>query len=210
MSLSYALVSEGGDDRMLHAPIDWLLGQHCRVPFSGVWANPASMNDRSRVVSTRLSEVERYYPCDLAFVHRDTDNSSVQHRVAEIMQAARSSGYPTPIVCVIPVRMTEAWFLFDEVAIRRAAGNPNSRVPLGLPGFQVVQRRANPKQIIEQSLVLASELRGRKLSQFQAGISNRKSLVAAYIDDFSPLRSHRSFAQFESDLVAMLRARGWG
>src|SRR5690606_21542965 len=126
---------------------------------SGVWANPASMTDRSRVVSRRLSEVQKYYPCDLAFVHRDRDNSTVEHRIAEIVQAAHDSGYLTPIVCVIPVRMTEAWFLFDEPAIRRAAGNPRSGVPLDLPTHDTVQRRADPKQIIERALVVASELR---------------------------------------------------
>src|SRR5690554_3877276 len=122
MTLSYVLISEGGDDRMLHAPIDWLLAQHCQVPYSGVWADPASMSNGSRVMSTRLSEAGRYYPCDLAFVHRDRDGAAAEHRVAEVTQAVRDSGYLTPVVRIIPMRMTEAWFLFDELAIRKAAG----------------------------------------------------------------------------------------
>lgn len=210
MTLTYALVSEGSADRMLHAPIEWLLEQHCRVPYSGTWANPASLGDTSRAVRTRLAEVAKYYPCDLAFVHRDRDNSTVQHRIDEITQAALDSNYPTPIVCVIPVRMTEAWFLFDEAAIRRAAGNPHSRVPLHLPSHQVAQRRSDPKEIIEEALVVASELRGRKLAQFRTDISNRKALVATYIDNFDPLRRHQSFADFEADVLSTLRIKGWG
>jgi hypothetical protein len=38
-----------------------------------------------------------------------------------------------PVVCVVPVRMMEAWLLIDEMAIRRVAGNPNGRIPIELP-----------------------------------------------------------------------------
>lgn len=209
MTLNYVLVTEGRDDRMLHAPIDWLLSQHCQVPFSGIWANPTSMSDSSRILSTRLSQTALFYPCQLAFVHRDTDTTTVAARVAEITCAATDAGYPSPMVCVVPVRMTEAWFLFNEQAIRKAAGNPSSAVPLNLPDHNSAQRRADPKNIIEQALLTASEATGRKLKQFRADISTRKSLVSSYIDDFSPLRNYGAFVAFEQNLAACLAENGW-
>lgn len=209
MTLNYLLVSEGSDDRMLHKPIEWLLDQHCGVPYAGQWANPAALSDNSRKLEVRLRQVMHYFPCDLAFVHRDTDTFSYDVRAAEIMAAAVSSGYPTPIVCAIPVRMTEAWFLFDELAIRKAAGNPRSSEQLNLPSFAEVQRRADPKEILTEKLILASGLSGRKLKNFNIQLGEKKSLVSVYIDDYSPLRVQQSFAQLENDLILVLANNNW-
>jgi predicted ATPase len=71
------------------------------------------------------------------FVHRDAERELLEKRVAEIhsvvSEAAQTKLVP-PVVCVIPVRMQEAWFLFDESALRRAAGNPNGKQPLTKSG----------------------------------------------------------------------------
>jgi hypothetical protein len=47
---------------------------------------------------------------------------------------------------VIPIRMTEAWLLLDEEAIRDSAGRPSSSVSLGLPLPQRVETIPDPKQ----------------------------------------------------------------
>lgn len=209
MTLNYILVSEGSDDQMLHQPIEWLLALHCKVPFAGVWANPSALSDRSRRLDIRLAQVMQYFPCDLAFVHRDTDTETYQDRVNEILAGAAAAGYATPLVCAIPVRMSEAWFLFNESAIRRAAGNPASRVALNLPNHAAIQRRADPKVFMEEVLIRASELRGRKLKNFTNQLGDKKSLVASYIADYSHLRAHSSFAQMEADLLSILAANNW-
>jgi len=49
--------------------------------------------------------------------------AEISNRVREIREAVTH-----PHVALVPVRMTEAWFLHDEEAIRRASGNPNGRV----------------------------------------------------------------------------------
>ncbi len=208
--MRYVLVSEGGDDRMLFAPIQWLLEQHCSVPFSGDWANPGALEDKSRDLAIRMSEVKKFFPADLYFVHRDTDTFDRPTRVTEIQTAIVKSGVEQPYVCVVPVRMTEAWFLFSEDAIRRAADRSRGRGPLNLPSHSESQRRADPKAILEDKLALASELTGRRLSQFRAEIGRRKSLVAAGISDYTPLRQHLSFRQFEEELLDILRAFNWG
>lgn len=60
----------------------------------------------------------------LAFVHRDSENQQPTARWTEIHDGARSGGLTCPVVPVIPVRMTEAWLLLDEAAIRQVAGVP--------------------------------------------------------------------------------------
>lgn len=207
--MRYALVTEGGADQMLFQPINWLLDKYCLNGFSGVWANPGAMTNKSRELNIRLSQVREFYPSDLIFVHRDTDTFSYENRVDEIRRAIRDSGYGSPAVCAVPVRMTEAWFLFDESAIRRAAGKPGSNVDLKLPSHAEAQRRADPKDILENALFVASELTGRKRQQFKQGMGAAKMLVASYIGDFSPLRAHQSFAALEEELKTVIRENNW-
>lgn len=208
--MRYILVSEGSSDRMLIGPIEWALGIYCQDEFSGEWANPAALDDRSRVLQTRLEQVENYFPCDIAFVHRDTDAQNSVARRVEIQNAINLSGYPSPVVCTIPVRMTEAWFLFDEMAIRRAAGKPSGTVGLRLPSLLEVARRADPKEILENALVTASETAGRRRDKFRSAIGSHKLVLSRLIDDFSDLRTQGAFQDFEGELRDQVAANGWG
>jgi hypothetical protein len=54
-----------------------------------------------------------------------------------------------PVVCVIPVKMTEAWLLIDEKAIREAAGNPKGRQPLNLPKPSKTEELSDPKETLK-------------------------------------------------------------
>ncbi len=207
--MRYVLVSEGKSDKMLLQPIEWLLSQHCQGDYSGYWADPSSLDDRSRELHIRMREVKKYYPSDIAFVHRDTDTFTINDRAAEIASGVSDSEYETPYVCLIPKRMTEAWFLFDQQAIKQAADKPRSSTRLILPTSNEAQRRADPKALLEKALIDASELSGRKLDQFKSDISKRKMLVSRFINDYSPLRSHASFQLFEQGLSNLIRAQGW-
>ena len=69
------------------------------------------------------------YPCDLLFVHRDAEKESYDFRRQQV-EAAVDGGHHVP---VIPVRMSEAWLLHEEAAIRRGSGNPVGRTALELP-----------------------------------------------------------------------------
>ena len=68
-----------------------------------------------------------FYPCDVLFIHRDADKEPHTVREKEIRNAV-AEALPNELapsaVCVIPVRMMEAWLLFDEPALRKAADNP--------------------------------------------------------------------------------------
>ena len=70
------------------------------------------------------------YPCDCLFIHRDAERDPTRiPRREEIQKAIESLECQdaVPHVCVVPIRMTEAWLLFDEAAIQRAAGTPTEK-----------------------------------------------------------------------------------
>ncbi len=104
-------------------------------------------------------------------------------------------------VPVVPVRMTEAWLLIDEGAIRRAASNPNGTQELELPAIARLEDLSDPKTALHDMLLKASEKRGRRLDQFRKRIPSAVHRVAELITDFRPLRQLDAFRAFEAALV---------
>jgi hypothetical protein len=145
-------------------------------------------------------------------VHRDAERMSRAERIREIRHAVaevaltRSSPHP-PVVCVVPVRMTETWLLCDEAALRRAADNPLGDQPLSMPALRTLERRADPKRLLHS---LLRQARGRRRSHGrQFDINEAVQRLASLIDDFSPLRALSAFAALEEDLATMVREQGW-
>jgi hypothetical protein len=144
------------------------------------------------------------------FVHRDAESASPTARKAEIQSAvdlASQSGMMPPAICVIPVRMQEAWLLFDEVAIRTAAGHPNGRQPLTLPDIRRLEHLPDPKNVLHELLREASGLQGKRRKRFP--VKARIYRIAEFITDFSPLRPLPAFATLEADLSQIVRDRRW-
>jgi hypothetical protein len=98
----------------------------------------------------------------------------------------------------VPVRETEAWLLFDEGAIRRAAGNPNGVSPLHLPRIAECEQLPDPKSVLFNTLIDASGLKGRRRRSFRP--QNARARLGDLIDDFSPLRVLSAFQRFEIDV----------
>ena len=98
--------------------------------------------------------------------------------------------------------MTEAWLLFDERAVRQAAGNPNGVVDLDLPSGRA-DLLPDPKGVLHKALQLACGLTGRRLKKFETPQAVHR--FADYIDDFSPLRRLPAFQDMENELLAVLR-----
>jgi hypothetical protein len=138
-------------------------------------------------------------------VHRDAEGIGWRARDAEIRLALAGCG--CPFVPVVPERMQEAWFLFDEAAIRRAAGNPRGTGRLVLPRLRQVDRLGDPKQVLNRALRDASGLAGRHLDRFDERAAQYR--LAELVDDYSPLRALPAFVALERDLIAVLRAHGW-
>jgi hypothetical protein len=101
--------------------------------------------------------------------------------------------------------MQEAWFLFDESAIREAAGNPRGRAPLDMPRLDEIESIRDPKRAIHDLLRSASEL-GRRRKLNLASCFHR---TAELIEDFTPLRGLTAFQALEAEVEHLLDARSW-
>ena len=98
--------------------------------------------------------------------------------------------------------LQETWLLFNEPAIRRAAGFPRGREDLGLPAAARLEAAADPKQILREALRTASGLSGRRLKNFSVDAAAYR--LADQIDDYSPLRVLTAFADLETRIIASL------
>lgn len=206
--LRYTLVSDGPSDRALMPILDWLLRETGGVEaIAPQWAD-FSIGEKPRNLRDRLKFALQRFPCDLLFVHRDAEKQDSQMRYDEIQDAAKDlpEALIPFLVCVVPVRMQEGWLLFDEGAIRNAAGNPNGQVVLNLPKMTTVETISDPKGILHNQLKAASGLRGRRLKSFS--VSGAAALVTQYASNFSQLRALPAFRHLESD-IRLLCERGW-
>ena len=99
--------------------------------------------------------------------------------------------------------MQEAWLLFNEQAIRQAAGNPNGKEKLNLPPLKSLEKLPDPKETLHQTLRDACGLSGRRLKKFSTHQAAHH--VANYIDDFTPLLQLSAFQQLEQDVVELAK-----
>jgi hypothetical protein len=187
------LVAEGSSDQALVPLIEFVLDEHCSVPHLTTFASGLP----TAPLRARVARALDLYPCDLLFVHRDADRGLVVEREDEIRAAVHSTGLQTAI-CMIPVRMTEAWLLADETAIRRAAGNTAGSASLGLPPVEKLEAQPDPKSLLFAALERASELGPHRLRRFDRYRARRQ--VSGFMEDPSVLRKLPSFVHFESQV----------
>lgn len=209
--LRYTLLSDGSSDKALMPILTWLLCQHVpNLPIQSRWADLRWLLRPPKELHERVQESIHLYPCDLLFVHRDAETASLDIRLNEIKQAVSNASIEnqtSAVVCVVPVRMTEAWLLFDISAIRQAAGNPNGTVSLNLPNLSTVESLPNPKGILHEILRKATERSaGRK-----EGFNTNKAVqrIPEVIEDFSPLRGLSAFIALEDEVRDTIESRGW-
>jgi hypothetical protein len=194
----YALFADGTGDRVLLPLVDWVFRSRSIEP-AGSFAEPAVFAGCSRDLAAGIRKAIRWYLPEVLIVHRDAEREEPALRTEEIRGAVAEAGVEVPVVPIVPVRMTEAWFCLDEAAIRRAAGNRAGKAVLDLPSLRDAESRPSPKNEVHEALRRASGLSGRRLSKFDP---NRVfPRVGDYIGDFSPLRELPSFRRFESALA---------
>lgn len=187
--------------------LDWLLCQHCpEYAMESDWADLGRLRQPPKSLPDKIKVTLDLYPCDLLFIHRDAERVTFEARHAEILKALEGLGAP-PAICVIPVRMQEAWLLFDESAIRRAAGNPNGMNNLNLPETRFVESIPDPKELLFNIIRESSGLHGARLKKLNP--HKRAFLISQSIDDYSPLRSICAFQALENQLKNTLVANGW-
>lgn len=199
MNLSYTLLTDGSSDKTLMPIIDWVLAQVPNIRFSGQHAERTLKP--SLGLFRRAEAAVKVYECDILLVHRDAEAQAISERIAEIHGdlATLNKRY----VPIVPIRMTEAWLLIDEQAIRAAAGNPNGKISLDIPKAERLERIPDPKNILFEQLKLASGLSAGRLKKFSPEFCRHR--VAELISDFSQLRQLSAFVQFENDLLACVK-----
>lgn len=209
--LRYTLLSDGPSDKALMPILTWLLRQHFpNLPIQSRWSDLRRLRTPPRELHERIRESINWYPCDLLFVHRDAETVSLVERLSEINQAVSNASVDRQmpaVVCVVPVRMTEAWLLFDINAIRQAAGNPHGTVPLNLPTLSDVESIPNPKRVLRDILRTAIELGARRRRRFDTNIAVQR--IPECIEDFSPLRSLSAFIALEEELRITIESQCW-
>ena len=208
--LRYTLLADGSSDRALLPILTWLLRQSCgAIPIEAEFADLRRLPHPPKKLSERIHWSVELYPCDLLFVHRDAESAPIEEREAEIRKALKESSVEDSVrvVCVVPVRMQEAWLLIDEAALRRAAGNPNGTQPLAMPDVQRLEELSDPKQLIRDLLRQASELQGRRLERFNWRSSAHR--VAEMIGDFSILYRLAAFQRLSAAVEKVATAAEW-
>lgn len=225
--LRATLIADGSSDRSLTYVLNWLLSQHTEasqiiiedvkiVSFERLTEPPKELVDRMQ----KACELE---PCDILFVHRDAEKPTgevtrsrrvqITHetRIQEIEQAFEE--YKTRetdpslvprLICVVPVRMMEAWLLCDEQAIRKASGNPKGKEPIRLPAIKKLETIPDPKTELHTLIKTASGLQGRRLKQLN--VYHAENQVAQFINDFSMLRGLYAFGQLETAIKTMVES----
>lgn len=186
------LIADGPSDRVLVNVLEWIFstlnvnGQIRHADLRTLATRPVGILERARCAL-------RLYPADLLFVHRDAEAEPAANRYREISDVLASESLR--YVPVVPVRMTEAWFLFDESAIRIAASNPNGKVELSLPAIDRLEALPDPKAVLRAALTEASGLPPRRRQKFQTSTAFQR--LAELIDDYTALRALESFRQLE-------------
>lgn len=193
--LSYVLIADGTGDRALFPVIGWT--------FRDLWpdgeiVDPVFLPRKHKNVAEVVEEAIRGYAPDLVFVHRDAESRPAEERLTEIPVADH-------VVPIIPIRMTEAWLLIDEAAIRMAASNPNGTTALEMPALKTLEH-LHAKDVLHELLKGASGNTGRRLKSFNVEAAVHR--VAELIEDYSLLLRLEAYLAFRERFAAALRTLG--
>ena len=198
--MTYTLVADGASDRVLLPIITWSLKHLDTNLVVAQWADFSRIPRQKNTVE-RLKTALELYPCDVLFVHRDAEGQAPDLRRAEIANALNQT--PIRHIPVVPVRMTEAWLLSNEMAIRSAAGNPNGTEKLRLPDIGTLENLPDPKNVLHEALARASGLNRHRRSRLS--IPQRVHRITNYIDDYSGLNVLSAFRTLQQDIRALVK-----
>jgi hypothetical protein len=196
-SFSGLFVAEGSSDAPLAGIVQALFFERdIRLRISSpdftMFGDRVAKDVKSRISAGRLLVGA---PVDVIVVHRDSDNVEAADRRREIEQAVSSLELQSLVVPVIPVRMTEAWLLLDEMAIRHVAGNPRGRAELGLPRGAEVERRADPKKVLQECLLKAADVTGRRREAMIKRFGHHRRQLLELLDRGGPVTALESWKE---------------
>lgn len=194
------LVTDGSSDRLLAPLIELLFSAHTELAYQVNCAE--GISPVSSGLKARIDSALELFPCDFLFVHRDAEGMEATVRQREIETSWPRSPQTAALICVIPVRMTEAWLVASEMPIRLAVDNPNGTAPLGLPAVKDIESLPDPKKILFAALKAASGLNASRKRRFKP--EQFRHRVGELTDDLAPLRKLSSFRHLEAQVQGHL------
>ncbi len=198
--MEFLLVCDGSSDGALVTHIRRLLfAIGACEPDGNFWTQGRYLVDKIRNGVASQGNV------DLVFVHRDAESADSERRYQEIEDAIQNASFHRRWVGVVPVRMTEAWLLLDDHAIRDAVRKPNGTIPLSLPLPHECEQRADPKAILEAAFITASETTGRRRERIRKSFSTLRRTLLENLPVGGRLEQLESWRRFRDDTVAALR-----
>ncbi|MGI9002133.1 MAG: hypothetical protein ACR2GH_10740 [Pseudonocardia sp.] len=141
---------------------------------------------------------------DVVVVHRDADGAGQRARFDEISDAVAATEISSHLVPIIPVRMTEAWLLLDEQAIRTVAGNPRGRTTLSLPRHHEVEGVYDPKAVLRQAVLEAASVTGRRRDRLDRRFSENRRQLLERLDPHGPVSRLPSWCSLIAAVDAVL------
>ena len=194
--VSATLVTDGSSDRLLKPLIELLFDEYTDLPYQVNCAE--GLPPLADGLSSRIESALELFPCDFLFVHRDDENVGVEVRQLEIENSWPLNQQSAVLICVIPIRMTEAWLITNAKPIRLAVGNPHGKDKLDLPAAKDIESSPDPKEILFVALKAASGLNARRKERFNPHQFRHR--VSELIDDLTPLRLLASFKHLEAQV----------
>lgn len=203
-TLRFTLLAEGTSDRVLIPILAWMLmKQHPGFAWIGQTADLQALPCPPRELPDKIAAAHEWFPADVIFIHRDADREPPERRRAEIEAAIHSRPHfgVNRWAPVVPVRMTEAWLLVSEPALRAAAGNAYGRVPLSFPSLRDLEAIPDPKDLLQKLLLEASETSGRRRKKFSFPV--HRARVPDFINDWDVLLRLPSAKALYNDIAAL-------
>ena len=167
-------MSDGPFDQVLLPIITWSLREVGVDAIEGAWVDFRRLPAPPRTLVDKLRRCLELYPAELIFVHRDAEGEPSENRYQEI-ERARVEAQLDPLVAIVPIRMTEAWLLGNESAIRSAAGNPHGTEPLPMPRIRDLEAVPDPKDRLLELIRQASGLNARRRASLNSLFGNKGS-----------------------------------
>ena len=203
--ITATLVADGSSDKLLIPFIKLLFSEHAPADLAVRFNFAAGLPAIAEGLASRIRAALDLYPSDFLFVHRDEEGVGLMARQEEIERSWPADVQGTALICVIPIRMTEAWLLTNSKPIRLAVGNwnGNGTIPLELPTLKTIEASPNPKAVLFSALKTATMWNARRKESFRPDLYRHR--VSELTDDLMPLRKLSSFNHLEAQVKKHLK-----
>jgi hypothetical protein len=211
MHVHFVLIAEGTSDEALIPHLTELCIEAGADEATGI-APPFGRlpNPPGHELGAKLRTAIALEPsANLVLILRDADGPDPEPRHAEIRRAAPAELRGRAWVAVVPVHEIEAWLLLDERALRGVAGRPNGKEALNLPKPAAVEGLARPKERLQETLLAAASVTGRRRERFIHEFPHHRAQLLDRLPPGGVLENVPAWVRMRSDLqnaIARLRA----